>query len=329
MFLVNLTSNKSFEISPEQTILEAASLRGIAIPYSCNSGRCSACKCKVIRGTTLAIKHEDGLSDKEKTDGWILSCARTANSNLELAVENLDKFTLPAIKNLPARIDSINRLASNVSIVTLRLPPTAEFDFIPGQFINVIGPKGIQRSYSLANSDLAERKLELHIRFVDGGVMSQYWFDHAKVNDLVRINGPLGTFFLRDLKGLDLVFLATGTGIAPIKSMLNSLLALSPDEQPLSVTLLWGGRTRGDLYMHPLTTSVGYHYVPVLSRADSEWVGACGYVQNVFLSLSPNLSNSIIYACGSAEMIHGAQTSLAAVGLPSHRFYSDAFICSS
>ena len=220
-------------------------------------------------------------------------------------------------------------LAPDVMRVVLRLPPTAEFSFIPGQYIDVIGPSGVRRSYSLANASFADKKLELHIRSVDGGVMSQYWFGQAKTNDLLRLNGPLGTFFLRDVSGLDLVFLATGTGIAPIKAMLESMRYFAAQQQPRSVTVLWGGRTPQDLYFDAAGMPGRFKFLPVLSRADGHWSGARGHVQQALLVALPDLSQAAVYACGSDAMIRDAQTTLTAACLPSNRFYSDAFVCSA
>ncbi|MEO0003149.1 MAG: hypothetical protein RLZZ22_841 [Pseudomonadota bacterium] len=159
--------------------------------------------------------------------------------------------------------------------------------------------------------------------------MSEYWFQQAKVNDLLRLNGPLGTFFLRQVAGLDLVFLATGTGIAPVKSMLESMSALSANQQPRSVTVYSGGRKPQDLYCDVSAFSGSARYIPVLSQADETWSGARGHVQQQLLKDMPNLSQAVVYACGSDAMIHGAKTLFDSAGLPTHRFHSDAFVCSA
>ena len=159
--------------------------------------------------------------------------------------------------------------------------------------------------------------------------MSEYWFQHAKVNDLLRLNGPLGTFFLRQIAGLDLIFLATGTGIAPVKSMLEGMSALSADQQPRSVTVYWGGRKPQDLYCDVAAFSGSARFVPVLSQADAPWTGARGYVQQQLINDMPDLSQAVVYACGSDAMIQSAKTLLESAGLPTHRFHSDAFVCSA
>jgi CDP-4-dehydro-6-deoxyglucose reductase len=327
--LITLSSGIAFSTEAAVSILDAASTKSISLPYSCKTGRCSTCKCKVIAGRTSALKEEIGLSAAEKADGWILSCVRTALTDLNLDMEHLAGVVLPEAKTLPCRIKSIDKLAHDVMRVVLRLPPATDFSFIPGQYIDIIGLGGVRRSYSLANASFADKQLELHIRAVDCGAMSQYWFGQAKTNDLLRLSGPLGTFFLREVTGLDLVFLATGTGFAPVKAMLESMGDLAAEKQPRSVTVLWGGRTIQDLYFDAALIPGRFNFVPVLSRAEAGWMGARGHVQHILLSKLPDVTQAAVYACGSEMMIRDAQRTLIAAGLPSNRFYSDAFVCSA
>ena len=329
MPLITLRSNVTFTADESSTILNAASAAGVSLPYSCKTGRCSTCKCKVLHGSTTALHPELGLSPKELQGGWVLSCVRTAGTDLVLDVEDLGGVVLNKPRTFPCRIKTIETPAKDTLKVQLMLPPSAEFSFLPGQYIDVIGPNGLRRSYSLANADFSNRLLELHIRRVDGGAMSDYWFNSAQINDILRLNGPLGTFFLRKLAGLDLIFLATGTGIAPVKSMLHSLAGYARDQLPRSVHVIWGARKREDLYLDELNLSAGQEFIPVLSRPDGGWTHASGYVQNVLLERMPNLTDAVVYACGSDAMIREANTVLTQAGLPENRFYSDAFVCSS
>lgn len=325
---VSLLSGTAFTVPNNISILDGAIKVGVLLPYSCKTGRCSTCKCKVLSGETRELHSETGLTKQEKAAGWILSCVRSAVTDLTLEVNDLREFVLPAVKTIPCRISHLKLLAPDVIQVKLRLPPNTKFSFIPGQYIDVIDLNGNRRSYSLANANFADKFLELHIRAVEGGAMSEYWFKQAKVNDLLRLNGPLGTFFLRDIANKDLVFLATGTGIGPIKAMLESL---STHSEPKSVTVLWGGRSPNDLYFNITTISDKFNYTPVLSRADSSWLGARGHVQTVLLAnwSESDFSNAAVYACGSNAMIHSAKEILEKNGLPPNNFYSDAFVCSS
>lgn len=326
---ITLTSGLAFKAEPEMSILEAAAKAGVVLPYSCKTGRCSTCKCKVVRGETRVLVAETGLSEQEKREGWILSCARSAAAEVVLEASDLGGITLPPNRTLPCRISSLDRLASDVIRVGLRLPPTADFDYVPGQYIDVIGHGGIRRSYSVANACRHDKQLELHVRAVDGGVMSRYWFNEAKANDLLRLNGPHGTFFLRNAPEIDVVFLATGTGIAPVKAILESMIELPEMQRPRSVVVFWGGRTPEDLYFDVASLPGNHIYVPVLSRAGADWSGVRGHVQQALLDSQLDLSNCAVYACGSGAMIRGAKEALTQAGLPSGRFYSDEFVCSA
>tara|TARA_R100001377_G_scaffold85293_1_gene71296 strand:+ start:7042 stop:8055 length:1014 start_codon:yes stop_codon:yes gene_type:complete len=326
---ISLSTGGQFSSADGQSLLDAGTQADVVLPYSCKIGRCSSCKCKVLSGKTYTLHDELGLSAREKAAGWVLSCVRSATTDIYLEVEDFGSTILPSVKKLPCRIHRLEKLAVDVLRVVLRIPPTQGFDFFPGQYIEVLKQGGARRSYSLANSSAANSLLELHIRFIPKGIMSEYWFSCAKLNDLLWLNGPLGTFFLRNVAQRDLVFLATGTGFAPVKSMLESLGHFSAQQMPRSVNVFWGGRTPEDLYWDLSSLAGTYNYVPVLSRANNNWDGVRGYVQNALIRKSLNLDKAVVFACGSEAMIDSARQLLNAKGLPEHRFFSDAFVCSS
>ena len=328
MISIATTSGMLFPQLEQDTILNAAEKSGVVLAYSCRTGRCSTCKCKVISGDTVPLVDEVGLTQKEKDSGWILSCCRSATSNLKIEIDDLGDLTLPQPALFPCRISSIERISKHVVRVGLRLPPSSNFKILPGQYVDIIGPSGVRRSYSVANH-VTDNILELHIGEVDNGSLSGYWFGEAKINDLLRLNGPLGTFFLRSIEEQDVVFLATGTGIAPIKAMIDSIKLLAPQDNPNSLTVFWGGRTLDDLYFDPSADCTLLRYVPVLSRPAVDWKGRKGYVQDVFLNEHPNLSNSVIYACGSDKMIRSSREILVKSGLSEKHFFSDAFLPSA
>ena len=331
---VRLANDKSFDAAAGTSVLDAARQAGLVLEHSCRNGRCGSCKARLLDGAVTALRPDLSLTAAERADGWMLTCANAAATDLRLDIEDLGLPADIVPKTLPCRIDSIERPAADVAIVRLRLPPTAAFRHLAGQYVDVIGPGGMRRSYSVANDAAADAsKLELHIRRVDDGAMSAYWFGAAKANDLLRLHGPLGTFFLRDTAGLHLVLLATGTGIAPIKALLGELALRPAAQQPRTVTLLWGNRQPGDLYWQPEAADRGaappLAYIPVLSRADAGWSGARGHVQQVLLQRPFPWHETVVYACGSPAMIDDARAVLGAAGLPPRRFLSDAFVASS
>ena len=327
MILISASFGSQFQQIDKKSILDSAEAAGFQFPYSCRGGRCSSCKCKVLSGETDILSEELGLTEDQKLQGWILSCVRIAATDLQLEVENLSNLPLIKPKTFPSKIDLVTKISGEVVRVFLRLPPGSKVEYYAGQYIEVI-LGSIRRSYSIANAPNNDNRLELHIRKVDQGTMSEYWFENARKNDLLRINGPFGTFYLRDVVGKDLVFLATGTGIAPIKAILELLSNKSENEQPESVTVFWGGRDLIDLYWNLLECQYPVSFVPVLSRPLKGWSGKVGYVQDVFIGMAPNLNKTVVYACGSDKMIRSASDLLINQGLAAEMFYSDAFVAS-
>lgn len=261
---------------------------------------------------------------------YILTCCRTVASDLELDIEDLGDLARYIAKTVPARIDSIKPVSFDVVEVDLRTLPASTVEFRAGQYIDVIGPTGVRRSYSLANAPRKDGKLKLEIRKVEGGQLSRYWFDQAKENDLLRLEGPFGTFCLRAKSTKNLVLLATGTGVAPIKAILEELIASSAHGTIgyEAIYLYWGGRIQDDIYWLPKFADLPLSFIPVLSRA-AEWSGRAGYMQDAVIADQIELGLTSVYACGSESMIHSAREILVAAGLNSKQFYSDAFVSSS
>ena len=333
MSLITLSNGVTFSAEPGTILLDAALAQGVVLEHSCRTGRCGSCKARVTKGATLPLRARVALSDDELRHGWTLTCTDAATTDVHLDIEDLGALVGIETRVTPARIESIERLAEDVVRVQLRLPPRSPLKFLAGQYVDVTSPAGVKRSYSIASA-ASDEKIELQVRRVDGGQLSAYWFEQAKVNDLLRFNGPRGTFFLRPVVELDVIFLATGTGIAPILSMLAQLASAPESERPRSVTLYWGGRHRKDHYLDPAAALPGLRYVPVMSRGDVDWGGACGHVQDVLAhdvahGRAPALAGAVVYACGSEAMIHGARNLLCDAGLPARRFFSDAFVSSN
>ena len=330
MSQVTLANGKAFAAEPGMTILDAALAQGVVLEHGCRTGRCGSCKTRVAHGTTAPLRAPQSLTDAEAADGWVLTCTSQALTDVQLDTEDLGPLARYPSRVTPSRIDVLERLADDVVRVVLRLPPASPLRFLAGQHIDVTSPAGDRRSYSIASPATTPGRVELHVRRVDGGRFSDYWFGAAQANELLRFDGPRGSFFLRPAAGLDVVFLATGTGIAPILSMLAQL-ALEPDAQPRSVTLYWGGRQVQDHYLDPAATLPGLRYVPVVSRGGDAWPGARGHVQDVLLAdvalgRAPALAGAEVYACGSERMIDDARRVLADAGLPPRRFHFDAFV---
>jgi CDP-4-dehydro-6-deoxyglucose reductase len=310
------------------SILDTARTHGIVLEYSCRTGRCGICKAPVLAGTTEILRHEESLTPEDASEGLILTCCRSATSDVTLDIEPLDRLAGIEIKTMASRIVSIERLAPDIVRVMLKTPPASPMQFLPGQYIDVI-VKGVRRSYSLANAPRTDGLLELIIKRYKGGVLSAYWFEHAKANDLLRIEGPFGTFFLREQAPTNIVFLATGTGIAPVKALLEELAADPERAAQHRLTVFWGNREAESFCWDPvgLGLDVGVHHL--LSGPDTRWSAARGYVHDAAIHQGINFDDTAVYACGSNAMITSARAALLALGLPAKRFFSDAFVSSN
>lgn len=325
---ISLLNEKTFYSSDEQTILSASEQQGVVLEHSCRNGLCGACKAFVSSGKTKSITSEESLTESEKNSGFILTCCRTALSDIKLEIEELDELIGIEKKTLPCRIDRLRNLSKDVIEVTLRMPPKSHLSYLPGQHLEIIGKNGLRRSYSIANAARDDGKISLHIRKVEGGEMSHYWFNEAKTNDLLRLEGPIGTFFLRKKKtASNLIFLATGTGIAPIKSILEQISKDRTEKIYKNIHLYWGGRTEEDIYWKPNLKNLSLKFTPVLSRSD-KWQGKKGYAQQAVITDNLDLDDAVVYACGSEVMINGAYNQLTSKGLNKENFYSDAFVSS-
>ena len=324
MFDIRLKNNKKFNCDKDSTILDAAKKAGLVLEYSCLSARCRSCVVKVLEGETENVEKELVLSNDEKKEGYVLSCNARPLTNISLDIEDLG-VTLYEKKIVPAKINSIELITSDVIKVILRLPPNANFQFISGQYLNLIRGD-ITRSYSIANGNSNNGELEFFIKKYKNGLMSQYWFHEAKVNDLLRAEGPLGTFFLRETAKKNIIFLATGTGVAPIKSILDELQ--NNQFEALRGKKIWvfvGARHQEDLFWQP-NEGTDIEYIPTLSRASDDWKGNRGYVQDSVLIQNIDLKDAQVYACGSNDMIKSAKKVLIMNSLEENQFYSDAFL---
>ena len=324
-YKISLKNNKYFTCDSDTTIFDAAKKAGIFLNHSCLSARCSSCIAKVISGETKNREEEFILSTKEKKENFVLSCNAKPLTNLNLDMEDLGGIILYDKKIIPSKINHIEKLNDDVLKVVLRLPPNSNFNYNSGQYVNII--KGnLVRSYSIANSSDHKNQLEFFIKKYQNGLMSKYLFEDARINDLLRIEGPIGTFFLRDSEFENIIFLATGTGIAPIRSILQEV-----EKSPLDYLnkIFWvvvGARYKDDLLWEPKFDKVNINYIPVLSRQENDWNGEKGYVQDIVLTQKIDLGNAQVYACGSNDMINSAKELLLKNNLNENNFFSDAFV---
>ena len=320
---INTIEGNSFPSKNGETILESALSSGIVFEYSCKSGQCGTCKTTLLEGEVIEIQEQLALN-KEDVNNQFLTCCCVAASDILIDATDLSAMHGIEVKILPTRINSLELLSEDIMQVKLRVPPSSNFVFLEGQFIDIIGPNSIRRSYSIASIS-SNKEIILLIKRVKNGEFSNYWFNKAKSNDLLRIEGPKGTFFLRD-RAKPLVFLATGTGIAPIISILDRLDSDPDFNQTEGISLFWGNRVQQDFVWKSNFKKINVDFHPIISRKEDDWKGEIGHVQDVALRISDNIRKINVYACGASEMINSAKVSFVKSGLSENDFYSDAFV---
>jgi CDP-4-dehydro-6-deoxyglucose reductase len=323
-------SGRQFAAEGDETILDAALRQGLLIPYGCKDGACAACKGKVLCGEVdHGPAQAHALNEADKAAGLTLYCCARPLSDLEIECRQLRSATDIPVKTLPGRIEKFERLAPDVIEIHLRLPASERLQFLAGQYIDILLKDGKKRSFSLANAPHDDAVLQLHIRHVPGGLFTEQVFTTMKVRDILRFNGPHGSFFLREDSTQPMILLAGGTGFAPIKAIVEHALA-EGCSRPMHI--YWGAQARVDLYQDALPTRwaaehAHVHYTPVLSNAaeGDAWTGRRGLVHHAVLADFPSLADYEVYACGSPAMIDAARRDFLTQGLPEEAFYADAF----
>lgn len=324
-------SGHSFVCTDGDTILAAALAADLMLPYGCRNGACGSCKGKVLAGDfDYGPAQSSALSDQERALGLALLCCAKPHSDLVIEVKEVRRGSDIPIKRLPCRIESITKPAPDVAIVRLKLPANERLQYLPGQYIDFLLKDGRRRSFSLATPPGDDAFLELHIRHLPGGLFTDQLFKEFKGREILRFEGPFGSFYLREEARKPIVFVGGGTGFAPIKAMIEHALA-HRDARPM--TLYWGVRAKRDLYLPDLPaqwhlTNPGFHFVPVLSEpaAGDDWTGRVGLVHQAVLDDFADLSGYQVYACGGPAMIDAARLAFTtARGLPSDEFFADSF----
>lgn len=323
-------SGQQFQVEEGEAVLAAALRQGFVLPYGCKNGACGSCKGRIVSGTVdYGVYQPKALPEADKAKGKALFCQARPLSDLVIEARSIGAIKGIEIKTLPCRVQKMERLADDVMVLQLKLPANEKLVYLAGQFLEFLLKDGSRRSFSMANAPHDAEFLQLHVRHVAGGNFTDHVFGRMKERDILRFEGPLGTFFLREDSSKPIVLVASGTGFAPIKAMLEE--ALHKDvTRPM--TLYWGGRRPKDLYMNALAESWAaqgrLRYVPVVSDAlpQDQWAGRTGFVHRAVLEDFPDLSGHQVYACGVPVMVDAARADFTArCRLPEDEFYADSF----
>lgn len=333
---------ETFCIESGETILDGALRNSIILPYGCRNGACGSCKGKVLDGRfnypgdnlgdnlgDHPDEHSRGLTEREIAAGWALLCQARPKSALRIQVEPINRQGGVQVRTLPVRVLAKEPLAHDVMGLSLQLPPTERLQYLAGQYIDILMRDGRRRAFSLANAPHDDSALRLHIRHVPSGSFSGHVFGELKERALLRINGPLGAFYLRDDTDRPAIFVAGGTGFAPINAMIENAIH---ENTARDLHVYWGVRSKRDLYLHDVAQSwskqnARIRYIPVLSEpeADDSWTGRTGFVHRAVLEDFADLSDYDIYASGPPVMVNAIREEFPNVGAAIERIFSDAF----
>jgi CDP-4-dehydro-6-deoxyglucose reductase len=327
-------AERSFTVERDERILAAAIRQGIGLPYGCRDGACGSCKCRLLEGRVIHGAHQQkALSADEETAGFILTCCATPQTDCVVEARSVPGAGEFPILKLPSRVLSLEKPTADVAVLKLQLPANQNLQYRAGQYVEFILREGARRSYSMANAPHllgTPPAIELHIRHMPGGKFTDHVFGAMKEKDILRMEGPFGSFFLREASEKPLVLLASGTGFAPIKALIEHM-EFKGITRP--AVLYWGCRSKADLYLHEWAEAAAarlphLRYVPVLSEPKPEdgWTGRTGFVHQAVMADLPDLSGHQVYACGAPVMVESAQRDfIAKCHLPEDEFFADSF----
>ncbi len=326
-------SGRHFSAKSGETLLAAALRAGVSLPYGCKDGACGSCKCRKISGSVVHGPHlSKALTTEDESAGQVLTCCGVAQGDVVLESRQVTAEGVTPVRKMPARVHELVRMGPDVMRLVLQLPANDSFVFRPGQYVDVLLSNGNRRSYSMARQPVPGNgpRIELHIRHMPGGIFTDQVFSTLKERDILRLEGPHGSFFLRESSDKPIVLLASGTGFAPIQAILEQLQSTGSSRP---VRLYWGGRRPLDLYQDAWVRQLALtmphlQYVPVVSDAMPEdaWTGRTGFVHQAVLDDLGDLSAYQVYACGAAIVVDSARTAYLGAGLPESEFFADTFI---
>ena len=323
---------RTIEVNDGQTILDAALREGIYLPHACCHGLCATCKVQITDGE---VDHGQAsnfaLMDYEREEQKCLACCATLQSDVVIEAdidEDPDALNLP-IDDFDGVVERIENLTPTIKGVWIRLDKPMQFQ--AGQYVNLTVGALAARAFSLANSPSTGDLIELNIKQVPGGQITGYVHNDLKVGEHVKVVGPYGRFFTRKSAQLPLIFMAGGSGLSSPKSMIAELLE---DDCTLPITLVYGARTRDELYDHDLFVQwtqkyPNFTYVPALSAVEEgdAWNGFRGFVHDAAKTQFDNdFRGHKAYLCGPPLMIESCISTLMQGRLFERDIYTEKFI---
>ncbi len=319
----------SFTSTAEQPVLDAAHQADVLISYGCKNGLCGSCEAIIKQGEVI---YPDGLprglTTDEQKQGKTLLCKAIANSDLTIEARIDKPNNQPPVRILPVKIQQKTQLANDVMQLQLQLPSTEEpFEFLAGQWLNFVMKDGRKRAFSIANIPNIQKQIEIHIRHIEGGIFTDFVFNQLKTGDILKIEGPQGSFYYHD-DYRDIIMVAGGTGFAPLKGIIEFL---QQQKNKPNIHLYWGAKSKKDLYMHKKVKHWQQQglikYTPVLSKPlnDDNWKGKTGYVHEAIIKDYHSLKDNVIYMAGPPAMIKVAKPAFLKQQARNKNIYFDSF----
>jgi len=321
-------SNRSFQARSGENVLTAALRQGVVLPYSCRNGTCSSCKCRLTEGeVSYPNNPPSALSLDDMASGHILACQAVPEKDIAIEATEITQVAEIPVRTLPARVESMARFTAEIMRLRLKLPRAARLQFLAGQYVDILLPEGKRRAFSIASAPSVHEYLELHIKQVDGGGFTGHVFTDMQLKEILRLQGPLGTFFVRRRSERPMIMMGGGTGFAPLKSMIEELIE-SQDRR--AIHLFWGVRQASDLYARELIETWSeqhpeFRFTPVLAEPESSWKGERGFVHEAVLRAYPQLKPYDVYMSGPPAMIHSARGEFLTAGVGEDQLFYDSF----
>jgi len=327
-------SNHQYQADEHETLLESGLREGFALPYGCRNGACGSCKGKILEGRVdYGNYQQSALSENEKHAGKALFCTAKPLTDVVIECKEVGAARDIPVKTMPCRVQKMEKVSHDVMVLNLKLPANERLQFLAGQYIDILLKDGRRRSFSLANAPHDDEFLQLHVRHIPGGLFTDNVFNSMQEKAILRFEGPHGSFFLREDSDKPIIFMAGGTGFAPIKAIVEHALQAHCKRE---MVLYWGARSLRDLYMPQLAGQwqqehPNFTFIPVLSEPlpEDNWPGRTGLVHQAILDDFANLSGYQVYACGAPQMIEAGRRAFAARGLPEDEYFADAFTFST
>lgn len=314
------------EVAEGETILDAALRQDIGLPYGCRNGACGNCISTLVSGQ-VSYPSEKTQALEGASANACLTCQAVPVSDVEISSKLLETASEIEVKTLPCRVVRHEVLAHDVMAVWLKLPDNQRLQFLAGQYLNFLLSDGRERAFSIANAPHDDELIELHIRHVDGGEFTDYVFEKMQDKAILRIRGPLGGFVLREDSDRPVIFMAGGTGFAPIKGQIEHAMYIG-DKRPMK--LYWGVRSERDLYLGELASQWAadnehIDFIPVMSEPSPDWQGRTGFVHEAVIADHPDMSGFDVYMAGPPIMVNSGRDAFEKAGLTLENMYSDSF----